>query len=56
VCGESCKTLGLTKLRKVRPRFDLGDHLSEERVERDLVHSGLLNIDICFFVSTNSSK
>jgi hypothetical protein len=34
-------------------RFDLCDHLSEERVERDPALCELLNEDVGFFVSPN---
>jgi hypothetical protein len=34
-------------------RFDLCDHLSEERVEQDLALCELLNEDIGFFVNPN---
>jgi hypothetical protein len=33
-------------------KFDLGGHLSEERDERDLVLSRLLNGDVSFFCET----
>jgi hypothetical protein len=36
--------------RKEELKFDLCHHLSEERVERILVLSGLLNGDVGFFV------
>jgi hypothetical protein len=36
--------------------FDFGDHLSEERVERDPVLCGLLNRDIGFVWKLNSGK
>lgn len=35
-------------------KFDIGDHLSEEMFERDLVVSGLLNEDVGFYVKPNS--
>jgi hypothetical protein len=34
-------------------RFDLCDHLREERVERDLALCELLNEDVEFFVNMN---
>jgi hypothetical protein len=34
-------------------RFDLGDHLSEERVERDPTLCELLNEDVGFFMNLN---
>jgi hypothetical protein len=34
-------------------RFDLCDHLSEERVERDPTLCELLNEDVVFFVNLN---
>lgn len=37
-------------------KFDIGDHLSEEMFERDLVVSGLLNEDVGFYVKPNSDS
>jgi hypothetical protein len=36
-------------------KFDLCDHLSEARVERDLALCELLNEDVQFFVNLNKS-
>lgn len=37
-------------------KFDLSDHLSEERVERNWILCGLLNGDTFFFVKLNFGK
>jgi hypothetical protein len=37
----------------ISSRFDLCDHLSEERVERDPTLCALLNEDVGFFVNPN---
>jgi hypothetical protein len=44
------------KKRKGEIKFDLHEHLSEERVERNPVLSGLLNGDVCFFVKLNPNN
>jgi uncharacterized membrane protein len=48
---QSVKWLAKTLVPRLRKgkgelQFDLGDHLSEERIERNLVLSGLLNGDV----------
>jgi hypothetical protein len=40
--------------REDQLKFDLGDHLDEKRVERDLVLSELLNRDVGFFMKPDS--
>jgi hypothetical protein len=47
---------GLIKLRKRRLEFDLGDYMSDKRVERDPIISGLLNRDVGLFMKPNFGK
>jgi hypothetical protein len=49
VCGEPCTTR-LTIRQRERLKFDLSDHLSEKRVERDTVLSVLLKGNVGFFM------
>jgi hypothetical protein len=54
---ESLTSLGLTLEKRERKlKFNLGDDLSEEMVERDSILYGLLNGDICFVLKHNSGK
>lgn len=52
-CGDSSPSI---EKSKGELKFDLGDQLSEERVERNPIFSGLLNGDVGFVRKLNSSK
>jgi hypothetical protein len=50
------RDVGVTYLRKGMFKFDLGDQLSEEMIEKDPVLIRLLNGDVSLFMKSNSSK
>jgi hypothetical protein len=47
---RALRDLGLNNLKKGRLKFNLDDHLFEERVEREPVLNKLLNIDVGLFL------
>jgi hypothetical protein len=52
-----CGYFGLSNEKnREKLKFDLGDHLSEERFQRNPILSRLLNGDIGFFMKLNSGK
>lgn len=50
------ESLELIEERERGLKFDLYDHLNEERIERDPILSGLLNGDLGFFVKLDSGN
>ena len=54
--SKRVESLKPNEKREEELKFDLGDHLCEERVERDPILNGLLNKHVGFFVIPNSSK
>lgn len=56
VCRELLRDIGVTYLRKGMFKFDLGDQLSEEMIEKYPVLITLLNGDVSLFMKSNSGK